>query len=134
MSTQKDPHMASPSTPVAPERLDSGGLGACGPRGPAAGAARGRARELRDRAAPARCRRSPVPPRVVNLVVLALMAHAAHKPFWSMVGSWDGEWFRDIADYGYVDKRCRSPRGQAVLGQRRVLPRLPVLSCGWCRR
>ncbi|GCE01735.1 membrane protein [Embleya hyalina] len=50
--------------------------------------------------------------RAVNLVVLGLMALATGKPFWSMLGSWDGVWFRDIADFGYVDKIPVSPTGK----------------------
>jgi hypothetical protein len=50
--------------------------------------------------------------RAINLAVLALMAFAAKKPFWSKVGSWDGVWFRDIADFGYVDKIPVSPTGK----------------------
>ncbi|MET7304505.1 mannosyltransferase family protein [Embleya sp. NPDC005575] len=50
--------------------------------------------------------------RAINLAVLGVMALAAGKPFWSMVGSWDGVWFRDIADFGYVDKIPVSPAGK----------------------
>ncbi|MYS78991.1 hypothetical protein GTZ85_01765 [Streptomyces sp. SID5474] len=50
--------------------------------------------------------------RAINLAVLGAMALAAGKPFWSMVGSWDGVWFRDIADFGYVDKIPVSPAGK----------------------
>jgi hypothetical protein len=50
--------------------------------------------------------------RAVNLLVFALMALSSGKPFWSQVGAWDGEWFRDIADFGYVEKIPVSPTGR----------------------
>lgn len=65
--------------------------------------------------------------RAINLVVLALMARAANKPFWSMVGSWDGEWFRDIADFGYVDKLPVSPTGKPYWVNVEFFPGYPYL-------
>lgn len=65
--------------------------------------------------------------RAINLVVLALMARSAHKPFWSMVGSWDGEWFRDIADFGYVDKLPVSPAGKPYWVNVEFFPGYPYL-------
>ncbi|MGA4543697.1 mannosyltransferase family protein [Uniformispora flossi] len=120
--------MASPSTPVAPERPDSGGPV------PADRAARLRARAAAARGSFVTALRPALPAisgylaaRVVNLVVLALMAHAAHKPFWSMVGSWDGKWFRDIADYGYVDKLPVSPAGKPYWVNVEFFPGYPYL-------
>jgi len=63
--------------------------------------------------------------RAINLVVLALMAFAAKKPFWSMVGSWDGLWFRDIADFGYVDKVAVSPTGKPYWSNVEFFPGYP---------
>ncbi|UGQ10654.1 hypothetical protein LO772_28080 [Yinghuangia sp. ASG 101] len=65
--------------------------------------------------------------RAINLVVLALMARSARKPFWSMVGSWDGEWFRDIADFGYVDKLPVSPAGKPYWVNVEFFPGYPYL-------
>ncbi|MFI6984701.1 mannosyltransferase family protein [Embleya sp. NPDC050154] len=63
--------------------------------------------------------------RAINLVVLAVMALAAGKPFWSMVGSWDGVWFRDIADFGYVDKIPVSPAGKPYWSNVEFFPGYP---------
>ncbi|MDI2132710.1 glycosyltransferase family 39 protein [Yinghuangia seranimata] len=65
--------------------------------------------------------------RVVNLVVFGLMAFAAHKPFWKMVGSWDGLWFRDIADFGYVDRLPVSPLGKPYWVNVEFFPGYPYL-------
>jgi mannosyltransferase PIG-V len=63
--------------------------------------------------------------RAINLVVLGLMAFATKKPFWSMVGSWDGVWFRDIADFGYVDKIAVSPAGKPYWSNVEFFPGYP---------
>lgn len=65
--------------------------------------------------------------RVVNLVVLAVMSRAAKQPFWGMVGSWDGEWFRDIADFGYVEKLPVAPTGKPYWVNVEFFPGYPYL-------
>ncbi|WP_406280168.1 mannosyltransferase family protein [Embleya sp. NBC_00896] len=63
--------------------------------------------------------------RAINLVVLGLMAFATKKPFWSKVGSWDGVWFRDIADFGYIDKVPVSPAGKPYWSNVEFFPGYP---------
>ncbi|MEU8136652.1 mannosyltransferase family protein [Streptodolium elevatio] len=123
--------MPSPSTPVAPDAAKL----------PADPTSRGADLKERARAAAVASGRRfvtavrPALPaiigyliaRAVNLVVLALMAHAAKKPFWSMVGSWDGKWFRDIADFGYVDKLPVSPAGKPYWVNVEFFPGYPYL-------
>ncbi|NUU25536.1 MAG: hypothetical protein HOV68_29130 [Streptomycetaceae bacterium] len=124
--------MPSPSTPVAPDAAA---------KLPADPTSQGAALKERLRASAvssgrrfAKAGRPALPAiigyliaRVVNLVVLALMARAAHKPFWGMVGSWDGKWFRDIADFGYVDKLPVSPAGKPYWVNVEFFPGYPYL-------
>lgn len=124
--------MPSPSTPVAPDAAA---------KLPSDPTSRGTDRKERLRAAAfsgARRFRTAIRPalpaiigyliaRVVNLMVLAMMARAANKPSWSMVGSWDGKWFRDIADFGYVDKLPVSPAGKPYWVNVEFFPGYPYL-------
>ncbi|MCF2529027.1 mannosyltransferase family protein [Yinghuangia soli] len=127
--------MPTPSTPVAP---DTPGAPDALPADPTS-----RGADLKERARAAavsgarrfRTAIRPALPAIVgyliarglNLLVLAVMARAAGKPFWSMVGSWDGEWFIDIADYGYVEKLPVSPAGKPYWVNVEFFPGYPYL-------
>ncbi|HSA53753.1 MAG TPA: mannosyltransferase family protein, partial [Yinghuangia sp.] len=124
--------MPSPSTPVAPDAA------AKLPADPTSRGTDPRERLRRAALAGGRRFRTAIRPalpaiigyliaRAINLVVLALMARAANKPFWSMVGSWDGKWFRDIADFGYVDKLPVSPAGKPYWVNVEFFPGYPYL-------